>query len=97
MPKRKQFSITGLLIMVGAVAATLAVGKAVTSSVIPRTKLAVIEIGSEKAKVLEVLGQPQEITNDHEWKYWSPFRFGWVEVLFDSNENVASINDESVF
>lgn len=64
---------------------------------VSRSRLAQIRMGMTKSEVREVLGEPSENGNLHQWEFSSPLNFGWVEISFDDQGRVTEINDESVF
>lgn len=62
-----------------------------------RTILAKITPGMTKPQVSKLMGPPHHIANNYEWEYSRSGNAGWVEIWFDEQGLVTSINDESVF
>jgi hypothetical protein len=62
-----------------------------------RTILARITPGMAKPQVSKLMGPPHHIANAYEWEYSRSGNAGWVEIWFDEQGLVTSINDESVF
>lgn len=64
---------------------------------VPKYLVNNIEPGMASSKVEQILGQPQNIASEFEWEYWRWGNSGWLEIHFNENNRVISVNDESVF
>lgn len=50
--------------------------------------------GATQADVRRILGEPSEVQSDGTWVYDRPPTQGWVQISFDDDGLVQSVNDE---
>ena len=64
---------------------------------LPRHLLKQVHVGMPANQVRKMLGNHQAVPSQNEWEYWRWGNSGWVEIRFDEQNCVSSVNDESAF